>query len=74
MGKSFIKPKFDEDNPTVISIRKYEKELEVLYEKREKANEERDWCMRNWYNNQIHAKEVNMKLLKKKIGSRINFD
>lgn len=62
--------KYSEENPTMKAIRKYEHEIAVLEEKRAKANEDKDWSMRNWYTNQIMAKTKNMELLKESYGSK----
>lgn len=62
--------KYDEDNPNVIAIRRYESEIATLEEKRDKANEEHDWSMRHFYTNQLNAKKANLEILKQKMGSR----
>ena len=68
--KSYIQPKYNEKNPTVIAIRKYEQEILELEKKRAEATASEDWSMRNWYSNQINAKEKNMNLLKEKLGNK----
>lgn len=55
--------KFSEEHPTMVSIRKYESEIEALEQKRDAANAAHDWTMRNFYANQIEAKRVNMEIL-----------
>ena len=62
--------KYDDDNPNVIAIRRYESEIATLEKKRDKANEEHDWCMRHFYTNQLNAKKANLEILKQKMGSR----
>ena len=63
-----VKKKFDENHPTYKAILRYEQEIAVLEEKRDKANEACDWTMRNFYANQITAKRTNMEILKAKFG------
>lgn len=62
--------KYDENNPDVLALKKYQQEIQTLQEKYDKANEEHDWSMRHFYGNQIQAKKANMGLLVEKLKKR----
>ena len=69
MANNRVTPKYNEKHPTVIAIRKYEKEIEALEIKRDDAEEKKDWSMRHFYANQIEAKRKNMEILQEKLGT-----
>lgn len=71
--KSKVIPKYRDDNPNLIAIRKYEEEIKVLEKKRDDAEKECNWTMRHFFANQITAKRTNMEMLQSKLGTRRTF-
>ena len=65
-GSKFYR-KFGEDNPTIMAIRRYEKEIAELEIKRAAANDAEDWSARNWCDAQLYAKRGNLQVLKEKV-------
>lgn len=63
--------KYDENNPDIKAVRRYEKEIASLQEKYDEANKSHDWSMRHFYYNQIQAKTTNMNILLDKLKKRM---
>ena len=70
MANSTGRCKADERHPDVIAYRKYQHDIAIIEKKRDKAFEQHDWSMRNFYDAQLSAKRFNCEKLHEKLRRR----